>query len=124
MFNWNEFDKIFNDMFSFKSGINLNDGGWEKKIYNSPDGSYSVTYLTKNFSKKNKSNEIDFLKNKLEVAIEDQNFEEAVKLRDKIKNLENNIEKISELQSKLDECVKNQDFEKAIEYRDQIKSLK
>lgn len=125
MFNWNEFDKLFNDMFSFKSGINLNDNSWEKKVFKSPDGSYSVTYLTKNYSKNNNtSEEIEFLKNKLEVAVEDQNFEEAVELRDKIKNLESNVEKIYELKLKLAECVKNQDFEKAIEYRDQIKLLK
>jgi protein-arginine kinase activator protein McsA len=58
------------------------------------------------------------------LAVEEQNFEDAVKLRDEIKNLEINQEKISELKNKLDECVKNQDFESAIEYRDQIKSLK
>ena len=62
--------------------------------------------------------------NKLDVAVEEQNFEEAVKLRDQIKSLEKNKEKISELQTKLDECIKKQDFEKAIEYRDKIKDLK
>jgi protein-arginine kinase activator protein McsA len=124
MFNWNEFDKIFNEMFSFKSGINLNDKNWEKKTYKTQDGTYSITYFTKNNSKNSNFNEIELLKNKLEIAIEDQDFESAVELRDKIKNLEDNQEKISELQLKLDECVKNQDFEGAIEYRDQIKSLK
>jgi protein-arginine kinase activator protein McsA len=64
------------------------------------------------------------LKNKLDVAVEEQNFEEAVNLRDQIKSLEKNKEKISELQTKLDECIKKQDFEKAIEYRDKINDLK
>jgi len=124
MFNWNEFDKIFNEMFSFNSGINLNDNNWEKKTYKSQDGSYSITYLTKNYHNSKNTNEIELLKSKLEVAVVEQNFELAVELRDKIKKLESNQEKISELNLKLDECVKNQDFEKAIEYRDQINSLK
>ena len=34
---------------------------------------------------------------------EEQNFEKAVELRDKIKNLEQNVEKISKLQKELDE---------------------
>jgi protein-arginine kinase activator protein McsA len=70
------------------------------------------------------TDELGELKNKLDVAVEEQNFEEAVKLRDQIKSLEKNKEKISELQTKLDECIKKQDFEKAIEYRDKIKALK
>jgi protein-arginine kinase activator protein McsA len=73
---------------------------------------------------KSEDDELGNLKEKLNLAIEDQNFEEAVELRDKIKSLEVNKKKISELQAKLDESIKNQDFEKSIEYRDQIKSLK
>jgi protein-arginine kinase activator protein McsA len=80
--------------------------------------------MTRGFGNEPKSDELDLLKHKLEVAIEKQEFEEAVELRDKIKSLEKNKEKISELQSKLDECVKKQEFEKAIEYRDKIKALK
>jgi protein-arginine kinase activator protein McsA len=58
------------------------------------------------------------------MAVEDQNFEEAVELRDKIKNLEKNKEKISGLKKELDECVKIQNFERAIELRDELNSLK
>jgi 16S rRNA G966 N2-methylase RsmD len=72
----------------------------------------------------NKSDELEILKQKLEMAVEKQNFEEAVELRDKIKNLEENKEKISELNKELEDCIKIQDFEKAIELRDRINTLK
>jgi protein-arginine kinase activator protein McsA len=58
------------------------------------------------------------------MAVEEQNFEEAVELRDKIKNLEKNKEKISVLKKELDECIKTQNFERAIELRDELNSLK
>jgi excinuclease UvrABC helicase subunit UvrB len=119
MFNFRNFDKIFNEMFSEGTGFNLGDKKWTKETYKSPDGSFTYTYMTRG-----KSNELHNLKEKLNLAIEDQNFEEAVELRDKIKKLEENKEKISELQSKLDESIKNQDFEKCIQYRDEIKKLK
>lgn len=120
MIDWREFDRMMNEMF----GLPFGEKGWNKKSYNSPDGRISYTVMTKGFGNQPKSDELEFLKNKLDRAIEDQNFEEAVELRDKIKSLEENKEKILELQEKLDECVKNQEFEKAIEYRDKIKSLK
>jgi excinuclease UvrABC helicase subunit UvrB len=120
MFNWRDFDRIFDEMFSFP----MNNKGWNRKTFKSPDGSMSYTIMSKGFGFEPKVDEVEFLKNKLERAVEEQNFEEAVELRDKIKSLEVNKEKISELQSKLDECIKNQEFEKAIEYRDKIKNLK
>ena len=128
MFNWNEFDKIFNELFSERMNLNssfFDDKNWSKKTYKSPDGSFTFTYMTSNGENKNvDDSELTQLKKKLNLAIEDQNFEEAVELRDKIKSLEENKEKIIELQTKLDECIKTQNFEKAIEYRDQIKNLK
>jgi protein-arginine kinase activator protein McsA len=124
MFNWNEFDKIFNDMFSLKSGINLNGGNFEKKTYKSEDGSITFTYITNIKGDLNKSDELYLLKQKLEMAVEEQNFEGAVELRDKIKNLEQNKEKISELNKELEECINTQNFEKAIKVRDKINSLK
>jgi protein-arginine kinase activator protein McsA len=120
MFNWREFDRMIDEMFNFP----MNNRGWDKKTFRSPDGSISYTYMTRGFNNEPKSDELELLKNKLEVAIEKQEFEEAVELRDKIKSLEQNKEKISELQAKLDECIKKQEFEKAIEYRDKIKALK
>ncbi len=101
----------------------LNDG-WEKKTYKSEDGSITFTYITNVKGNLNKSDELDLLKQRLEMAVEEQNFEDAVELRDKIKNLEQNKEKISKLNKELEECIKTQNFEKAIELRDKIKSLK
>lgn len=124
MFNWNEFDKIFDEMFSSLRPISFDDKSWTKKTYKSPDGLYSYTYLSKINKKEAPVDEINLLKQKLEIAVEEQKFEEAVELRDKINSLEKNKEKISELEEKLDECIKNQNFEKAIEYRDKIMALK
>ena len=120
MINWREFDDMFDKMFSMKLEF-INNNNWTSKTYKSPDGKYFYTYLSKGFKP---TDELGELKNKLDVAVEEQNFEEAVKLRDQIKSLEKNKEKISELQTKLDECIKKQDFEKAIEYRDKINGLK
>ena len=111
----------------------FNNLDWKKESdYESPDGSYKYTSYVKVFDLSdifdgNKSKEMgkaEYLNIKLERAIEMEDFEEAVKLRDQIKSLEKNKEKISELQTKLDECIKKQDFEKAIEYRDKINGLK
>lgn len=123
MINWNEFDKMFDDMFSFKSNF-FDDNNWTKRTYKSPDGKYSFTYMSKGFNSNHKNDELNILKDELEKAVGEQEFEKAVELRDKIKTLEKNKEKISELQKKLSECVEKQDYEKAIEYRDKIKALK
>ena len=120
MFNWREFDRMMDEMFNAP----MNNRGWDKKTYRSKDGSISYTIMSNIFSDEPKNDELNSLRFSLNKAVEEQNFEEAVKLRDKIKVLEKNKEKISELESKLSECVKTQDYEKAIEYRDKIKSLK
>ncbi len=123
MINWDEFDKMFDNMFSFKSDF-FNDNNWTKRTYKSPDGKYSFTYMSKGFNSNQKSDELNILKNDLEKAVAEQEFEKAVELRDKIKTLEKNKEKISQLEKKLSECVEKQDYEKAIEYRDKINALK
>jgi protein-arginine kinase activator protein McsA len=102
----------------------FNPKNFEKKTYRSEDGSIVFTYITNKNPELNEGDEVSQLKNKLDHAVESQNFEEAVELRDKIKSLEKNKEKISKLKKELDECIKVQDFEKAIELRDKINSLK
>lgn len=124
MFDWNRFDRLFDEMFSRKMGFDITNSGWDKKSYTSPDGSYSYTIMSKGFSPRNQNDEIVMLEKKLELAVEEQNFEEAVTLRDKIKDLKENGEKIKELEDKLQECIDKQDFESAIEYRDKLKKLK
>jgi protein-arginine kinase activator protein McsA len=120
MINWKEFERMMNEAFNSP----FDNRGWDKKTFKSKDGLISYTIMSNGFGESPKNDELSILRHNLDKAVEEQNFEEAVKLRDKIKNLEKNKEKISELESKLQECVKNQDYEKAIEYRDKIKSLK
>jgi len=125
MLNWNEFDRMIDEMFSsFNRKPSFDDKGWTRKTYKSPDSGFYYTYLSKTNKKENQTDKIELLKEKLEIAIEEQKFEEAVELRDKISGLEKNKEKILELKEKLNECIKNQNFEKAIEYRDKITNLK
>ena len=122
MFNKN-FERIINEIFNndpFFNGLN----NWEKRNYKSDDGKISFTYITNKRGDLEKPDELTILKERLEMAVDEQNFEEAVELRDKIKNLETNIEKIGTLQKELDKCVKVQNFERAIEIRNQINSLK
>jgi len=118
--DFNEFlDEIFGMNRFFDSKTN-----WEKRTYKSNDGSISFTYMTNKGNDLNENDEIYLLKQKLDECVESQNFEDAVKYRDKIKKLEKNKEKVSKLNEELKSCIENQDFEKAIELRDKIKSLK
>ena len=117
-----DFEKLFNQILS-KSFL-LNPNNFEKKTYLSEDGSMSFTYITTKGNRQNESDELSRLKQKLDLAVEEQKFEDAVVLRDKIKNLEENVEIINELNNELNDCIKRQDFERAIELRDKIKSLK
>jgi protein-arginine kinase activator protein McsA len=64
------------------------------------------------------------LKSQLNVAIENEDFESAVKLRDQIKNFESNQEVIDKLELELKNSIKEQNFEKSIELRDELKKLR
>jgi len=101
---------------------------WMEETYESPDGSYKVTNYVKvfdlsEFFDKSMSKE-EQLKNKLNRAIEDENFEEAVKLRDQLKNLEKNQKEIEKLELELKESIKEQNFERSIELRDELRKLR
>lgn len=128
MREFNDFNKLFNELFNRDSFFNLdfdffNRNNLEKRTYNSSDGSFSFTVIT---DKRNKetNNEINELKNELELVIEDQNFERAAEIRDKLKKLEENKNELISLNKELEKSIKSQDFEKCIEIRDKIKSLK
>ena len=122
-----------------------NNGKWEKHSYKTNDGLVSLTYYTKTYNTENwtptnwdwnnptnekpttTSNTTDYaweLKTKLQDAIDTQDFESAVTLRDEIKKYENNYSKITKLEEELAETIKSQDFEKSIELRDKINKLK
>jgi protein-arginine kinase activator protein McsA len=66
----------------------------------------------------------EYLNIKLERAIEMEDFEEAIKLREQIKNLATNQEEIKKLELELKESIKEQNFERSIEIRDQLRKLK
>jgi excinuclease UvrABC helicase subunit UvrB len=101
---------------------------WSEKSYESPDGSYKTTSYVKVFDLSelfDKSlTKKDELKMKLNKAIEDENFEEAVKLRDELKNLEVNQKEVEKLELELNQAIKTQNFERAIELRDELKNLR
>ena len=142
-FNLFDFDELFSQMFGAdpmknfdketKSGSD-EDGEWTSESYTSPDGTWKSTVIYKSYfgspgnhyksNKTSSSNDLKKLKSQLEDAIEKQEFELAVELRDKIKTLEQNKGKIEELETKLKEAIEKQEFEMAIEIRDEIKKLK
>jgi len=137
-FNFNdlfsEFDSLFDGFGSYNnpmvvrgkkdvdSGEDEN-GTWTKETFTSEDGTYQVTsiYRYSDPTIKKDSSEVSVLKDKMNKAVESQDYETAAQLRDKINSIESNKEKIQELQSQLDEAVSKQDFEKAIKLRDKIK---
>jgi excinuclease UvrABC helicase subunit UvrB len=125
-FNLN-FDEIIARYEKMMEEFNKKD--WSEKSYESPDGSYKVTSYYKVFDlsdldeSKQMSKE-EYLKIKLQRAIETEDFESAVKLRDQIKNLESNQEEIEKIELELKRAIKEQNFEMAIELRAQLKKLK
>lgn len=137
-FNFNdlfsEFDSLFDGFSSYNnpmivkgkknvdSGEDEN-GTWSKETFTSEDGMYQVTsiYRYNNSIPKKDTSEVSVLRDKMNKAVESQDYETAAQLRDKINHIESNKEKIQELQSELDDAISNQDFEKAIKLRDKIK---
>ncbi len=134
--NFHNLNRLFKDLDSFddlfferpnlkgkesvQSGTD-EQGEWERKTYVSDTGLFSYSFLTR---KSKPVDELSLLKTELDEVVKNQDFERAVELRDKIKNLEKNKEKISTLKKELDESIKNQDFERSIGLRDKINSLK
>jgi protein-arginine kinase activator protein McsA len=66
---------------------------------------------------------INILKSELEVAIKEQKFEEAVRLRDEINSAEANNLELKTLKAELETLVKTHNFEKAIKVRDKINKI-
>ena len=111
----------------------MSDKDWTKETYESPDGLYQVKTFTKVIdlseifgeeTDDKKMSKEEYLTYKLQQSVENENFEEAVKLRDQIKNLKSNQEEIEKLEMELKESIKLQNFERAIEIRDELKKLK
>lgn len=134
-FKKRDYDKVFltgDNVFVFavkhdKKGDKLTLNTWythltEKEIEMIKNNSKElIIKKVKEKEVKEKKDYIEDLNQKLEIAIQSENFEEASILRDKISNLD--INRIKSLEKELEYCVKNQNFEKAIEIRNEIKEL-
>jgi protein-arginine kinase activator protein McsA len=116
--NYNDIFRAFDEMFSQFDSLK---GGWKTQSRVSDDGTIKVTTY---YRGEDSPTGIEGLKSQLNVAIENEDFESAVKLRDQIKNFESNQEVINKLELELKNSIKEQNFEKSIEIRDQIKNLK
>lgn len=101
------------------------DGEWTKQTFTSKDGTYKVTSVVRTYGGEKTSDKqptkIESLKSELKTAVEKEDFQLAITLRDKIKELEKNEDKVLELQNKLKQHVENQEFEDAIKVRDELK---
>ena len=133
-------NSTFDDLFgSYSYNLNLpkgetksesgNDelGEWTKTTFNSDDGNLSYTsfvrYGNSDLPLNTKKDKLSMLKEELEFRVQNQEFEKAVELRDRIKLIEKNKESINDLKKQLMVCVSNQDFENAAILRDKIKDL-
>ena len=120
----------FDMNYSSESGFDDN-GMWSKTTYTSSDGTTKIITIKKNDgddeSKKQSkisSNDLKFLEKELSRAVESQNFEYAVELRDKIKTLKNVVDEIKSLESQLKKAINDQNFELCIELRNKLNELK
>jgi protein-arginine kinase activator protein McsA len=114
-----------------ESGVNEDGSKWYKTTFTSKDGSYtqSVYSSTPNFEKTLTSkttvtdSTITELQEKLNKAVETQDYENAVKWRDEIRSYKKNADEVNTLKSKLETAVSTQNYEEAIKLRDKINKL-
>ena len=122
-----EFSSITDEESQSNEGSDKN-GEWKTETYTSPNGMFryviTTTHRTPNKKSPEETDEISLLKKELQDCVERQEFERAVEVRDKIKNLEKNQDEIKNLQTKLDDAISNQDFESAIKLRDKLNKIK
>lgn len=115
-----ESPSLFGDI-KIKTGFD-NNGDWKKQTYRSKDGLIKMVTYYQTSSPEN--SELSDLRNDLKNAIDEQDFEKAITLRDKIKGLKDEQNKIFELEKSLNESIDSENFELAIELRDKLKNLK
>ena len=118
--NFNDILRAFDDMFSqFDSRL----GEWKSQTKVSEDGTMKVTSYYRSTEPKSTKG-TNGLKQQLELAIKNEDFEKAVEIRDQIKQLELNQEVITKLEEELKQSIKEHNFERSIEIRDELKELK
>jgi protein-arginine kinase activator protein McsA len=121
--NYNDVFRMIDEMFGQFDFRPMMGGEWKTQTKTSEDGTTKVTTHYWSNSGSN-TNDVEMLKAQLENAIENEDFELAVSLRDKIKNIETNKGTIEKLELELKQSIQEQNFEKSIEIRDRLKKLK
>lgn len=121
--NFNDIFKVFDEMFG---QLESQMGNWKTQTKVSDDGTYRITsyYYGNKDNTPPVNSKVDNLKTQLEIAIEKEDFEKAVELRDQIKKMESNQNEIQKLELELKKSIEEQNFEKSIEIRDQLKMLR
>jgi protein-arginine kinase activator protein McsA len=141
---WEDLDEIFRQFFSADPSITGNrnmkqvkdeNGEWTENTFSSEDGRIHVTSFIRTSglpqeyehlfnNQKRKPSSIESLKKELDRAVENEDFQLAIKIRDMIKEKENNKGLVEQLEAELKDCIERQDFEKAIEVREQLKKYR
>ena len=122
--NYNDVFRFIDEMFG-QFDFNPTGGEWKTQTKTSSDGTSKITtHYWSNDKSDSKTENVEKLKSQLEYAIENEDFELAVALRDKIKSLETNQELITKLELELKQSIQEQNFERSIEIRDQLRKLK
>ena len=111
-------------------------GEWNKETFTSEDGKIVITSFVRNSGfdddmmtnmfKSRKKQEVSGyrLKSELQRSIENEDYELAIAIRDKMKKLENSQEEIEKLENELKQVISDHNFERAIEIREVLKKLK
>ena len=105
MFGKRKFNDLFDEFDSFFNEI-------RPTYYKVGPNGYVFYYDSKSNTKKD-----------LDESISKEDFELSVKLRDKIKTLEENGKEIKDLKEKLSISITEENFEESIKIRDKIKNL-
>ena len=131
-----ELNEMMNEDQSLFTRMDINEtsgsdelGDFETETFESPDGSMKYTIRTYKFGgspkpKKEERGSLESLKQQLDKAVEKEDFQLAIYLRDKIKTFERDQEEIKQVEDELKDCIKSQNFEKAIELRDQLRKMR
>jgi len=122
-----------------ESGVNENGSKWYKTTFTSKDGSYTQSVYSSTpsykptWTPKSKTKTttpttptdsvITELTEKLNKAVETQDYENAVKWRDELRTYEKNADEVNTLKTKLEAAVSTQNYEDAIKWRDKINKL-
>lgn len=134
--NFEDFLRNFFERFGDESGGNMppgkttkeefiNDGEkFIKETFVSDDGFIMSTKIYPaeyDDDITNVGNPIEKLTAEMDVLVQEEKFEEAIVIRDKIKCLTENSDKIFDLKNRLAIAIESQDFETAIEIREELK---